>query len=296
MIGRLSRLRCFVIIALGLSAIGYTVPAGHAADAPKPLLAKDSPVDWWFVFKFNGTAFPSCTQAAKRKCTFGGELQEYKKAGQQYAVASPGSALKKSANLCVGVTTEDPVGATFDQVYRGKFFYVLWNDQFYNDPDLPCHKGTACPAPFAHAKGMLAWNEDGEGIVMQVTTPNWPGSGNKKFPRERNGNTLGCITKDGDVSHNNIMYSQHFFTLKLTKDDVLKVLDALQNAGVATDHDNNSEFREQVVKNGGPSDIQEKVDQLGKPSSSKIATKATLSTGVQLISKSAGLVVPPWQM
>jgi hypothetical protein len=289
-------LRHFAFIAIGLSCISYTVAAGHAAEAPKPLLKQGSGVDWWFVFKFNGKVFPSCAQAAKRKCVFGGELQEYKNAGQQYAVASPGSALKKSPNLCVGSTTGDPVGATFDQVYKGKHFYVLWNDQFYNDPDLPCHKGTACPAPFAHAKGMLAWNEDGEGFVMQVTTPNWPGSGNKKFPRERNGNTLGCITRDGDVSHNNILYSQHFFSLKLTKDDVLTVLDALQNAAVATDHDKDSEFREQVVNNGGPSDIQAKVDKLGVKSPSKIATKATLSTGVQVISKSAGLVVPPWQM
>jgi hypothetical protein len=31
-----------------------------AADGPSPLLKKGDAVDWWFVFKFNGAAFPGC--------------------------------------------------------------------------------------------------------------------------------------------------------------------------------------------------------------------------------------------
>ena len=76
---------------------------------------------------------------------------------------------------------------------------------------------------------MLAWNDAGEGVVMQVSTPSWPASGSKKFPRKSDGNTLGCV-KDDDVE-----VSQHFFSLKLTKDDTVKVLQALENASVVTD-------------------------------------------------------------
>lgn len=279
-----------VAISLGVACLSY------AADAPKPLLEKGKVVDWWFAFKFNTKAFPSCDAGAKRVCPFGGEVQDYSRGfSQQYAVATQGKALKKG-NFCLGDTVKDPLGATFDQVFNGSAFYVIWNDQFYNDPDIPGCKGkTFCDAPWAHSKGMLTWNEDGDGFVLQVTTPNWPGAGSKKFERSRNGNTLGCITND-DVPQNNVWVSQHFFALKLNKADVLLVLDALQNAGVVTDHDDNSEHREQIVNNGGPSDIQDKVNELGLLSKSKTATKVELSTGVQLISKPAAMNVPPWQM
>jgi len=61
------------------------------------------------------------------------------------------------------------VGATFDQVYNGSYHYVIWNDQFYNDPNLPaCGGHTFCDNPWGHSKGMLAWNDDGDGFVMQV--------------------------------------------------------------------------------------------------------------------------------
>ena len=105
---------------------------------------------------------------------------------------------------------------------------------------------------------MLAWNEAGEGLVMQVSTPSWPAAGSNKFPRKSDGNTLGCV-KDDDVE-----VSQHFFSLKLTKDDTVKVLQALQNASVVTDPAN-----PQIVQNGGPADIQQLVGQLGKKSSAR---------------------------
>lgn len=181
---------------------------------------------------------------------------------------------------CIGGTTTDPLGATFAQVYNGKFFYVLWNDQFYGDP-LPT-KG----APAGHSKGMLAWNKDGNGIVLQVSTPDWPDSGNAKNPRKTDGNTLGCIQHDNDVE-----VSQHFFALKLTKDDLVAVLKALANASVVTDPAN-----PQIVNNGGPPDVQALVKTLGKVSKSTAPTKDTLSSGVVLISKPSKLPVPPWQM
>jgi len=293
-------IKVFCRVVLAAAALAFSAGSiGYAADAvaPTPLLEKGRSVDWWFVFKFNTKSFPSCAAGAKRKCRFGGEVQDYPKGfSQQYVFATKGAALKKG-RLCLGDTTADPVGATFDQVYNGNYFYVLWNDQFYNDPDIEgCNGKTFCEAPWAHSKGMLAWNDAGEGLVMQVTTPNWPGSGSGKFPRQQNGNTLGCITRDGENPHNNVWVSQHFFASKLNKDDVLKTLDALQNAGIVTEHDDNADHREQVINNGGPSDIQQKVNELGVKSTSRTVTNDTLSTGVQLITKPPRLTVPPWQM
>jgi len=180
---------------------------------------------------------------------------------------------------CLGGTTTDPLGATFNQVYTGNFSFVLWNDQFYGDPILT--EG----APWGHSKGMLAWDQNGNGLVLQVSTPDWPGSGSQATPRS-SGNTLGCILTD-----NNIMVSQHFFSLQLNKDDVVIVLKALANASVLTDPS-----KPQIVKNGGPAEIQALVEALGKESSSKVPTKDRLSSGIVLISKPSKLNVPPWQM
>jgi hypothetical protein len=132
---------------------------------------------------------------------------------------------------------------------------------------------------------MLAWNGDGDGMVLQVSTPSWPASGSSSQPRKTDGNTLGCVADD------NVLVSQHFFALKLNKTDVVSVLQALANASVVTDPTNL-----QIVNNGGPSDIQELVRGLGKISKSKTALSVRLSSGVQLISKPSDLNVPPWQM
>jgi hypothetical protein len=122
--------------------------------------------------------------------------------------------------------------------------------------------------------------------VLQVSTPDWPASGSAKQPRKTDGNTLGCIAHDNDV-----MVSQHFFSLRLSKSDVATVLKALANASVVTDPAN-----QQIVNNGGPADIQALVTALGKDSSSKTPTEDRLSSGVVLISKPSNLNVPPWQM
>jgi hypothetical protein len=96
---------------------------------------------------------------------------------------------------------------------------------------------------------------------------------------------LGCV-KDNDVK-----VSQHFFALKLTKDDLVKVLTALRNASVVTDTGN-----PQIVNNGGPADVQALVGSLGVKSNSTTDTNDILSSGVELISKPSHLHVPPWQM
>lgn len=266
--------------------VGYDGTVAHATDvAPVPLLEKGHPVDWWFVFKFNSKAFPNCGAGAARQCTFGGHVQNYKSPfGQQFVYASSENPSLKQGSGCAGETMADPIGATFDQVYNGSFHYVIWNDQFYNDPKITgCTK--ECGAPWGHSKGMVAWNESGEGLVMQVTTPFWPAAGSKDHPRKTDGNTLGCVNDD------NVEVSQHFFALKLGKDDLVNVLQALHNASVVTDPKN-----PQIVNNGGPADVQRLVEGLGKRSDSTTPTKTKLTSGVELVSKPSSLHVPPWQM
>jgi hypothetical protein len=232
----------------------------------------------------NSKAFPGCGTNASIACPFGGDPQKYQHFGQQYVFASSENATLQQGNGCAGDTLDDPVGATFDEIYHGSYHYVVWNDQFYDDPDIQgCSE--SCGAPWGHSKGVVAWNDIGEGVVMQVSTPSWPASGSASAPRKSDGNSLGCV-KDNDVQ-----VSQHFFALKLSKDDLVQVLKALQNASVVTDPSN-----PQIVNNGGPADVQALVSGLGVKSASATVLSVKLSSGIQLISKPSALHVPPWQM
>ena len=278
------------LILSGLLILGpWAWPSAFADNdipvtTPVPLLSKGHPVDWWFVFKFNAKTFPACGGGEKvQACPFGGSIQDYP-ASEQFVFASNEEPMLQKGGGCLGSGVADPLGSTFDEVYNGNFFYVLWNDQFYDDPHITgC--GESCGAPWGHSKGMLAWNGSGEGFVLQVSTPSWPAAGSSQSPRTTDGNTLGCV-KDDDVK-----VSQHFFALKLSKDDVTQVLKALNNASVVTDPHNR-----QIVSNGGPEDIQALVNQLGAKSRAKSLIRAQLSSGVGLISKPSKLNVPPWQM
>ena len=252
--------------------------------APVPLLKAGQSVDWWFVFKFNAAKFSGCGGGAPRACTFGGKVQRYPAFSQQFAVASSSAPELQMNNGCAGDTAADPLGATFGQVYAGAFHYLIWNDQFYSDPEIQgCSDN--CGAPWGHSKGLLAWNDAGDGVVLQVSTPSWPAAGSSATPRRSDGNTLGCV-KDNDVK-----VSQHFFALKINKADLVSVLKALANASVVTDPANT-----QIVRNGGPADVQALVKTLGQKSTSTELTKATLSSGITLISKPSRLHVPPWQL
>jgi hypothetical protein len=174
-----------------------------AQQAPTALLSIGQPVDWWFVFKFNAESFPQCG-GAQRNCPFGGRVERYKYFSQQFVFASGADHTLQQGGGCIGDTTADPLGATFSQIYNGSFYYAIWNDRFYGDP-LPNKD-----APAGHSKGLLAWNDEGNGILLQVSTPSWPGAGSSSQPRKTDGNTLGCI-EDNDV-----LVSQHFFALTLT--------------------------------------------------------------------------------
>jgi hypothetical protein len=256
-----------------------TIAAKPSAIGPSPLLRVGKPVDWWLVFKFNSGSFPECSGGDTRACPFGGTVQDYNKFSQQFAFASSENHALQQGGGCAGDTTTDPLGATFEQVYNGTFFYVLWNDQFDGDPMA------TKSSPAGHSKGMLAWDDAGNGFVLQVSTPSWPASGSSHNPRQTDGNTLGCV-KDDDV-----LVSQHFFALKLTKNDVVQVIQALENASVVTDAS-----KPQIVNNGGPVEISSLVTNIGKHSASKTVMEFNLSSGVKVISKSSGLHVPPWQM
>ncbi|BAO28305.1 deoxyribonuclease II family protein [Sulfuritalea hydrogenivorans] len=276
------------VLFAGLAAFSV-IPGSQAfaqtATAPTPLLEKDHAVDWWFVFKFNAKSFPGCGagDSDQRACPFGGDVQNYA-LGQQYVYASSETQTLRKGGGCAGTTAADPLGATFDAVYNGSFYYVIWNDQFYNDPPIAgC--STVCSSPWGHSKGMVAWNDAGDGLVLQVSTPSWPAAGSRRFPRKADGNTLGCVT-DNDVK-----VSQHFFSLKVTKDDLVNILEALANASVVTDPENS-----QIVRNGGPEDIQALVKNLGTKTKGTSITRVRLSTGVGLLSKPSALHVPPWQM
>lgn len=264
-----------------MAAAPTTTPA-----LPAPLLDVGQPVPWWFSFKFNANApFAGCEGGAARQCLFGGTVQDYNKYGQQYVFASASDATLKEGDDCIGDATTDPLGATFAQVYQSDaYFYLVWNDQFYDDPKI-AHCTKECGSPWGHSKGMLAWNDQGQGFVLQVSTPSWPASASSAHPRATDGNTLGCV-EDDDVE-----VSQHFFALALTHDDLAIVLKALANASVVTDVTN-----PQIVKNGGPPDIVALVSALGQKTTGVSVTNDLLSSGVRLISKPSKLQVPPWQM
>lgn len=260
-----------------------TTASGTACAAPFPMVSKGHPVNWWFVFKLNAAKFPGCGGGTV-SCPFGGEKQDYT-AGLQYAFASSEAPqLQAGSKDCLGEAGDDPVAATFDEVYNGHFHFVVWNDQFYGDPESASCGGNGCGTPWGHSKGMLAWNDNGDGLIMQVSTPSWPAAGSSLHPR-RDGNTLGCVTDD------NVKVSQHFFALQLTHQDVDAVLDGLANASVVTDATD-----PQIVSNGGPDDVQQKVRALGVKSKSTAIDGQVLSSGVGLISKPSAMQVPPWQM
>jgi hypothetical protein len=226
------------LLALGLA--GLPLSASAQAQSPSPLTSVGHPVDWFFAFKTNTKTEPS-TYDAKRPCAFGGTPTKYARGfSLHYGLASSATKTFAPADGDIGAGDQDPVGATFGEIYNGQLNFVIWNDQFYSAPNVHgC--GEACKKPWAHSKGMIAWDSAGAGFVMQVSTPSWPAAGSKAYPRKNDGNTLGCI------ADNDVLVSQHFFAVKLDRAGVAMMLQALANASIATDPNN-----PQVVRNGGP--------------------------------------------
>ncbi|MGA2244443.1 MAG: deoxyribonuclease II family protein [Verrucomicrobiota bacterium] len=268
-------------------SVGCVAPLGtrsaaklQAPAALSPLLAANNPVDWWFAFKFNAATFSGNEGLEPNPGIFGGTPINY--GGGfclTYAFASSTNPSFVLGPGYLGTSLNDPLGATFSQVYNGTCSYVLWNDQFNGDP-MP-----NMDTPWGHSKGLLAWDSSGAGFVLQVSTPSWPASGSAKYPRKSDGNTLGCV-RDDDV-----MVSQHFFALKLNAADVAIVLAGLANASVVTQAGS-----AQIFNAGGPANLVALAKKLGVPSNGTVATKQTLSSGVLFLSKPSLLHVPPWQL
>jgi len=255
-----------------------------------PLLDQSEPVEWSFSFKFNAEEMPGNIAEIHDRGLFDApgiirpkyEGQAAKFSRHYLCASSLNAKLRLGQGKDVlGSSLDDPLGATFGQVYLAAKppYFVVWNDQFYGQP---INSGES---PWGHSKGILAWDENGEGFVLQVSTPSWPGAGNKRNPRQGDGNTLGFVKDD------NIEVSQHFFSLKLRGDDVSTVLKALYNASVLTEPDNPV-----LVNNGGPEHIQALVKSLGVKQKGKKCFNNKLSSGVRLISKPSALHVPPWQL
>jgi hypothetical protein len=260
--------------------------------AISPLLGDGSSVDWWFAYKLNTANFPECS--TKRQCIFGGEVQDYPTGySLQYLLASGLNGKTSRLALhtdCLG-SGDDPVAKTFAQIFDGNApNYVIWSDQFYGDPipniKPPC--GKDCLAPWGHSKGALAWDSNGVGFVLQVSTPDWPGNGDKSRSRESQGNTLGCIVDD------DAKVAQHFFALRLgNANDTQVVLEALGRASVATDPTNS----ELVKLSDGPPGLASLAKSLGNVDAATSSYDAILSvSSVSLIAKPYSLAVPPWQL
>jgi hypothetical protein len=258
--------------------------------APVPMLAANKPVDWWFAYKFDASSFPTSATDPGRACPFTGSPR-HDAFSQKYAVASSASPTLSDGPGLIGASTADPLGATFSEIYNGQYYFVVWNDQFYGDPPRtgPACDATECGSPWGHSKGILAWDQAGNGLLLQVTTPSWPGAGSSNHPRAA-GNTLGCVDND-----DNALYAQDFFAFKLDRADVKTILQALATASVSTDV-NNVQIVNQVV-NGTPlpQDLSNLVGALGKVSTDTTYMDQQLSDGVRIIVKPSALHVPPWQ-
>ncbi|GAA0298167.1 hypothetical protein GCM10009087_04960 [Sphingomonas oligophenolica] len=182
----------------------------------------------------------------------------------------------------LGTSDSDPVGATFSEIYNGDYNYIVWNDQFQTYPIRNGGNGTG------HSKGILAWNKDGDGLVMQVSTPGWPGSGSAQHARKVEGNTLGCLTRISD----NLKVAQHFFMLKLSSVDVALVLRALANSKVVTKATDLTIWNVSSVQ---PDAIADAIALFSHPDTLVTKTDVVLSSHIRLISKSPSLNVPTWQ-
>ena len=153
--------------------------------SPTPLLSSGKPVDWWFVFKFNSAEEPGEPKPEGMTGIFdvkGWKRPTYesnvKKYSQHYAFASSANPSLQHGNQILGTSTKDPLGATFAQVYLADdpCYYVLWNDQFYGDP---LKSGGS---PWGHSKGMLAWDEAGEGLSSRSAHLPGPAPATRRIP------------------------------------------------------------------------------------------------------------------
>lgn len=131
-----------------------TISAAAAAAPPTrepPLaLADGKPVQWWFAYKFSAQSYPGNANDPNRDCPFGGHLRrDGANFSQRYAYATSTNPTLRDGTGLIGTGVGDPLGATFSRIYNGRYYFVVWNDQFYGDParDSPNCDDQQCGSP-----------------------------------------------------------------------------------------------------------------------------------------------------
>ena len=118
------RLSLALFYACGALFINYG--AARAADAPAPLLEKEKPVEWWFVFKFASKNFPACASQEETTSTPTSEfaLLRYPGFTEQSALC-----LREQRKRVVAEEQlrqhRQPGSTTFEQIYSSKFRYLV---------------------------------------------------------------------------------------------------------------------------------------------------------------------------
>lgn len=133
--------RCFRMLVLAelsiASASASAQPASPApaisTPAPAPRVDAATSADWVFAFKLNVATFP--TTGSVGECRFGGKPKSYR-SSQHYVVASSLHPQLHDGPGLLGTGSNDPVGATFELIYRSDLNFVVWNDQFYRHPNI----------------------------------------------------------------------------------------------------------------------------------------------------------------
>jgi len=132
---------------------------------------------------------------------------------------------------------------------------------------------------------VLAWNDDGDGVVLQVTTLGVAGLRQQEVhAQERQYARLHQAAEQCSER-------AALLLREAQQDDVVHMLDALENSSVVTDV-----MPGGARHNGGPQEIKDRVKVLGQKSDSTEVKQFKLSTGILLVSKPSALHVPPWQM
>jgi len=117
--------------------------SARAADAPTPLLARES--GRLVVSSTSSTPRPSTNAMPKSTPPTGPARSAANprptRTARPFAVASADKPSLTKGSDCAGTT--DPVAPTFEQIYKGKFHYLVWNDHSTRNEGACLHTPTA---------------------------------------------------------------------------------------------------------------------------------------------------------
>ena len=168
----------------------------------QPLDPNGNPVDWWLALKLPTSAFPQGGCCENAACPSSSKTS----AGLCYLYADANNP-QFTFRTCLGQPGQsDPLSNTLNQVWLlNGIQFQLWNDQ-WGDGQMhdPNNKSQGCNAPGAHSKGALAYDTDGNGWYLNLSTPYFPDM--SALPPD---NSLGCQID------NNLLLAQHFFCFSL---------------------------------------------------------------------------------